>query len=247
MVAEPLDRPTGEAVPRVIAIDGPSGVGKSTVARRVAEALCLPVLDTGAMYRALGLQVLRRGVDPADEKAVVELVETTEVDVRPRGTELDVLLEGQPVGEEIRQHAVSEITSRIATYSAVRRRMVTLQRRAAEHRGAVVEGRDIGTVVFPDTRHKFFLHARPAVRAERRWQELTARGENVDRDALERDIERRDRRDSQRTDSPLRHDGSYRLIDTSERTIDQVVAAVLETLDEGAGGGSGKGPGDPGR
>lgn len=232
MAAEcPAPRPPPGSTPQIVAIDGPSGVGKSTVARQVAESLALPVLDTGAMYRALGLQVLRREVDPANEGAVVALVETTRVDVRAEEDHrLEILLEGESVGEAIRQHAVSEITSQIATYSAVRRRMVILQRLAASHCGAVVEGRDIGTVVFPDTPYKFFLHARPEVRAERRWHELTARGEAVELDALRRDIERRDARDSGRDDSPLRHDGSYRVIDTSERSIDEVVEAVLAAI-----------------
>ena len=225
----------------VVAIDGPSGVGKSTVARRLADRLGLPTLDTGAMYRALGLKVLEAGVDPTDLQAVRELAEATDVDVELVDGKLQVLLEGLAVGDRIRRHAVSEVTSQISTLPEVRRRMVDLQRRAGQRHGAVVEGRDIGTVVFPDTPHKFFLRARVEVRAERRWRELEARGQILDREELQRDLERRDARDRQRAAAPLRYDETYRVIDTSDHTIDEVVAqldaAVRQRL--GAAGGDG--------
>lgn len=220
--------------PLIVAIDGPSGVGKSTAARALARRLGLPVLDTGAMYRALALRVLETGLDPGDREAVEELAERTEIDVRPaEDGRLEVLLEGAPVGERIRRHAVSEATSRISSYPRVRRRMVALQRRAAGRAGAVVEGRDIGTVVFPDTPHKFFLRADPVVRAERRWHELRRRGEEVELDTVRRDVVERDARDTGRADSPLRHDESYRLIDTTERSPDEVVEAMVSAIGGG--------------
>jgi cytidylate kinase len=147
----------------IVAIDGPSGVGKSTAARRLAARLGVPFLDTGAMYRAIGLKVLESGVDPRDHASVLALSDAAGVSLgrRPDGG-FEVLLDGQPVESRIRTPEVSEATSTIAVYPEVRQRMVRLQREAASQFGAVLEGRDIGTRVFPDTPHKFFLDARAA-------------------------------------------------------------------------------------
>ena len=218
----------------IVAIDGPSGVGKSTVSEEISRALGLPKLDTGAMYRAAGLKVLEAGVDPADTGAVVELVEASSIEVRtdpgpPTGSPA-VWLDGQPVGSRIRSPRVSEVTSRISAIPAVRRRMVALQRRFAAEQGAVVEGRDIGTVVFPDTPLKFFLTASPEVRAERRFLELTRGGHTIDREAVRRDMERRDARDSGREDSPLADDGTYIRVDTSDLEIPEVVRRMVAEI-----------------
>ncbi|MEE8523917.1 MAG: (d)CMP kinase [Thermoanaerobaculia bacterium] len=213
----------GSAV-MIVAIDGPSGSGKSTAARRLAERLGLPVLDTGAMYRAAALKVLEAGVDPADRQAVVEVLESTDIDLRPAPEgALEVMLDGRPVGERIRIPEVTAATSRISAYPEVRRRQVALQRRVAARQGAVVEGRDIGTVVFTDTPHKFFLHAKPEVRADRRYRELRTAGVGVARDRVLEEILERDRRDSGRQDSPLICDDSYSVIDTSELSPDEIV------------------------
>ncbi len=221
--------------PQVVAIDGPSGGGKTTVARRVAERLGLPVLDTGAMYRAAALKVLDSGADPGDREAVLRILAATEIDVRPSAGGLEVLLDGRPVGERIRTPEVSVATSRISVYPEVRRRQVALQRRLATRAGAVIEGRDIGTVVFPRTPHKFFLSARPEVRAERRCLELSAAGEETTREEVLRDILERDRRDSARQDSPLHCDDSYTVVDTSELTPDEIVDRIVEEI-HGSGG-----------
>lgn len=220
-----------ESLPPVVAIDGPAGVGKSTAARFLARRLGLPVLDTGAMYRAVALKVLESGVDPGDREAVVRTAAATDIDVRPgAGEALEVLLDGVPVGERIRTPEVSEATSRISTYPEIRRQQVELQRRIAARAGAVVEGRDIGTVVFPDTPHKFFLKAHRRVQAERRHRELVAAGKTATVEEVEREIERRDARDSGRRISPLQCDETYTVIDTSGLTPDQVVERMARQI-----------------
>ena len=223
--------------PLIVAIDGPSGVGKSTVARQLAERLGLEVLDTGAMYRAMGLEVVESTVDPNDRQGVLDLLEGTSVDVRPGPEGLQVLLDGEPVGDRIRTPEVSETTSLISTYPEVRRRMVHLQRQVAERQGAVVEGRDIGTVVFPNTPHKFFLRADVAIRAERRRLELAARGREKSLEEVQRELARRDERDRSREDSPLLDDGTYHRVDTSDKApetvVDEMLAAILQGGTEG--------------
>ncbi len=225
-----------EPRPLIVAIDGPSGSGKSTVAKLLAERLGVPVLDTGAMYRAIGLKVLEHGVDPGDREAVVAIAEAADLELRPAAAGgVAVVLDGAVVAERIRTPAVTEATSRVAAYPEVRRRLVELQRRCAARLGAVVEGRDIGTRVFPDTRHKFFLDARAQVRAERRYLELRARGEEASFAGVLDDIERRDARDSARRDSPLTRDQSYLVIDSSELSPAAAVERMVAVIEGGAG------------
>lgn len=211
--------------PVIVAIDGPSGVGKSTAARRLSRRLGVPHLDTGAMYRAVALHVLDRELSPDDEEAVVAAARDVDLEL-----ELDaasggarVLLEGEPVEERLRTTRVGEASSRISTYPEVRQRLVALQQRFASRHGGVLEGRDIGTRVFPETPHKFFLDARQEVRYRRRFEQLAERGSDVTYSEVVVEIDRRDQRDSHRHESPLTYDDTYTLIDTSDLTADEVV------------------------
>jgi cytidylate kinase len=218
--------------PLIVAIDGPSGVGKSTAARRLARRLGVPFMDTGAMYRSIGLKVLENGVDPHDRAAVVAISEITDVRLGRRDDgSFEVLLDGEPVESRIRTPEVGEATSAISAYPEVRRRMVALQREAANHFGAVLEGRDIGTRVFPDTPHKFFLDARSDVRYQRRFDELAAAGRAVTLDQVVTEINSRDHRDRTREDSPLTRDDSYTFVDTSDLPIDEVVERMARQIE----------------
>src|SRR5215212_10661246 len=199
----------------IVAIDGPSGVGKSTTSKLVARALDIPHIDTGAMYRAIGLAAVRRGVDLRDEAALEQLAANTSIEFVP-GDPPRVLLEGEDITPLIRTPEISMAASHVSAVSAVRRVLVRLQQELGRRNGGVLEGRDIGTKVFPETPHKFFLTARPEVRARRRYRELLAKGEVVAFDKVLAESVRRDQQDSTRADSPLSFDESYTVVDTSD-------------------------------
>ena len=185
--------------PFVLAIDGPAGAGKSTTARGVAQKLGLLHVDSGSMYRAVAWAAIQKGVSLDDEKALVALLETTRILPGMEG----VCVDGTSVERMIRTAEAGEAASRVALHPALRRKLVALQRSFARSPGLVMEGRDIGTVVFPDATLKLFVSASAEARAERRYQELKARGENPDRQAIVSQIRERDRRDSERQASPL--------------------------------------------
>jgi cytidylate kinase len=212
--------------PLIVAIDGPAGAGKSTVGRAVADRLGLEYLDTGAMYRAVTFAALRRGLDPGDEPQVGELSETVELSVAstPHGTRVTV--DGVDATIEIRSRGVTAAVSAVAANSRVRAELVRRQRRwVSERLGGVVEGRDIGSVVFPDATLKLYVTASPRIRAERRVAEIGG-----DVDDVEASIIERDRKDSTRVDSPLRATDDSVLLDTSGLSVDAVVERVLELL-----------------
>lgn len=214
----------------IIAIDGPSGAGKSTLAKKLAADLGFIYLDTGAMYRALALKILRQGVDLADDQKLAELVNSTSVDLQCDRAELKVLLDGKNVASEIRTPAVSQMASKASALKLVRDRMLELQRRLGDRGSVVAEGRDIGTVVFPDAQVKIFLSASAAERARRRCAELRAAGQPVDLDVTLREIEERDQRDSERALAPLRKADDALVIDSSNSTADEVAACVLAEI-----------------
>ncbi|MEO8216016.1 MAG: (d)CMP kinase [Acidobacteriota bacterium] len=214
----------------IVAIDGPSGVGKSSTSKAVARALHIPHIDTGAMYRAIAVKAMRSGVDVSDEAGLAGLAAQAHIDFDPSRDPARVLLDGSDVSAEIRQPDVSLAASAVSAVPAVRRVLVRLQQELGLRSGGVLEGRDIGTKVFPDTPFKFFLTASPAVRAERRFLELEARGMPQDRASVLAEMEQRDSQDSSRADSPLTFDDSYVLIDTSERTIAEVTEVIVERV-----------------
>jgi cytidylate kinase len=210
---------------KVIAIDGPAGSGKSTVARRLAEHLGLDYLDTGAMYRAVTFAALRRGVDPADPGPVAELARAVDLDV----TTDHVRVDGVDATIEIRGPEVSRAVSLVAANPQVRTELVRRQREWAHERaGGVLEGRDIGTVVFPDAVLKVYLTARPDVRAERRAAEVS----DLDYETVAADMARRDAYDQGREADPLRLADDAIELDTSDMTIDEIVAELARRIDE---------------
>src|SRR5438552_2511364 len=213
----------------IVAIDGPSGVGKSTASKLVARALGIPHIDTGAMYRAIGLAAKRAGVSTRDEAALEALANGVRIDFIP-GESGRVLLDGEDVSSLIRTPEISMAASNVSAVPAVRRVLVRLQQQLGRKNGGVLEGRDIGTKVFPETPHKFFLTARPEVRAERRYRELLAKGATADLDTVLAETITRDQQDSTRVDSPLTYDPTYTLIDTSDLTVDEVVRKIVATI-----------------
>jgi cytidylate kinase len=203
----------------VVAIDGPAGAGKSTIAKELARVLLLPYLDTGAMYRGITCAALRRGIDPGDENAVAQLAVTTVLDISDEG----LLVDGVDATIDIRGEAVTRAVSSVAANSDVRRELRERQRIwVAERGGGVVEGRDIATVVFPDARLKVYLTASPLVRAQRRVAQIGGDVEQIARDIAERDY-----KDSTRLDSPLRESENAIVVDTSDRTIGDVVSQIV--------------------
>ena len=223
-------RPNPKGNRLIIAIDGPSGAGKSTLAKRVAKELGFIYLDTGAMYRALAVKVLRQGVDLADDGRLDGLVDNTEIDLRDRDGELAVLLDGEDVGAQIRTPEVSQMASKVSALKKVRARMLQLQRQMGQRGNVVAEGRDIGTVIFPQAEVKIYLDASPAERARRRYQELKAAGREVDLPETLREIEERDKRDSERDIAPLCQAADALLVDSSSADADQVALLVLDRI-----------------
>jgi len=217
--------------PLVVAIDGPAGVGKSTVARRLALRLGVPYLDTGAMYRALALHLLERGIDPEDRAAVMAALPAIRIELRVAGDgRAEVLLDGEPVESRIRSAQVAAATSRAAVHPEVRQRMVALQRALASRHGGVLEGRDIGTRVLPAARWKFFFEAPPEVRAERRLRDLRASGAESTMEVVARELAERDARDRERESSPLVAAPDAVLVETGSAGIDEIVDRLADTV-----------------
>jgi cytidylate kinase len=211
----------------IIAIDGPVASGKSTLARRVAQMLGYVYVDTGAMYRAVALKALRRGLSLDAREDLEALAADTHIDLRAEDGTQQVFLDGQDVTLTIRDPEVSQAASRIAVVAGVRRVLVGEQRRAGERGGVVVEGRDIGSVVFPDAQLKIYLVAAPEIRAQRRWQEHQQRGEAVDLERTLDEIHERDRRDRERSSSPLVRAPDAVVVDSTAMEPEEVARLVV--------------------
>ena len=213
-----------------IAIDGPAGAGKSTIAKRIAEILSIPYLDTGAMYRTVAVAAKRRGVNFSDEEAIAELVGGIDVKVRHENGVQHMLLDGDDVTGELRTEEISQGASLVSRVPAVRDRMTLLQREVAHETRVVMDGRDICTNVLPDTPYKFFVTASAEERANRRVKQLLESGQPADYETILRDIVRRDKQDSERAYKPLYCGEDTRKIDTTDLTIEEAVNAILSEV-----------------
>jgi cytidylate kinase len=209
-----------------IAIDGPSAAGKSTLAKRLAKELGYIYVDTGALYRAIGLHAVRQGVSPADAERVAALLPHVRlsVDYSPEGQR--VLLNGEDVSQAIRSPEMGMAASAVSAHPAVRAFLLEQQRDMARHSNLVMDGRDIGTVVLPDAQYKIFLTATPEARTHRRMRDHQARGEQVDYESLLRDILKRDEQDTNRPIAPLRPAEDAVIIDSTHLTLDEVVKTI---------------------
>jgi cytidylate kinase len=215
----------------IIAIDGPAGTGKTTVAKRVAECLHFSYFDTGAMYRAVAWVVLQKGIDLRDEAKMQELLRGFSFSIKELGKEKHYYLDDQDITEETRSKRVTSIVSAVSSLPIVRQSLWRIQREFGAKKNAVFEGRDLGTVVFPEAEIKIFLTARPEIRAERRLQEIIAKNpkeaEHMDHEQMLKDHMYRDELDSTRALAPLKQAPDAYYIDTSDLTIDEVVEKIL--------------------
>ncbi|TJX62951.1 (d)CMP kinase [Soehngenia saccharolytica] len=210
-----------------IAIDGPAGAGKSTVAKEIAKKLNLEYIDTGAMYRAYTLKVLENGLDPKNENEVLRLLDNTEI------TFLDnhIYLDGVIVDDKIRESIVNHNVSYVSSYPDVRKKMVELQREMADKNNVIMDGRDIGTVVLPNASHKFYITAKPEERGKRRYKEFVDKGDTeIKLEDIVEEIKKRDEIDSTREESPLRIPDDAIVIDSTNLTVDEVVDLIIELI-----------------
>lgn len=214
----------------IVAIDGPAGAGKSTVAKRLAKELGYTYMDTGAMYRAFAWKVMKEGIDLSDEKKLERVLQDTSIELLEQDGRSSVLLNGVDVTDRIRTPELSQLASRVSTSKIVRERMVELQRDMGSHGGVVAEGRDIGTVVFPNAEVKVFLDASSGERARRRFEELRSQGREVTVEETLEEMEQRDRRDRERDVAPLRKAEDAVVIDSTQAGVDGVVGRIMQEI-----------------
>ena len=214
----------------IIAIDGPAASGKSTTAQLLAEKLGYVYIDTGAMYRACALKAKKMGIDFNDEESIRELLDDIDIRIENHNSKNRMYLDGEDVSEDIRADDISALASAISAIPAVRYKMVELQRKMGEKGGVILDGRDIGTFVFPTAEVKFFLTASPEVRAKRRWLELKQKGVNKDFSEVLADLVKRDNKDSQRALAPLKKADDAIEVDTSNMTIEEQTDCLYQII-----------------
>lgn len=215
-----------------IAIDGPAGAGKSTMAKILSKKLKAIYLDTGAMYRTCGLKAINSGIDTKDEKALSEMVKAININISFENNEQHIYLDGENVNGLIRTPKISVAASDVSAYKAIRLKMVEMQRDIAKANNVVMDGRDIGTYVLPDANIKFFLVANIKKRAKRRFAEMKEKGMNPDMKSIIKDMEYRDKNDSSRDFAPLKQANDALLIDTTNLNVEQVIKVMLEYINE---------------
>lgn len=215
-----------------IAIDGPAGAGKSSIAKLVAKKLSFVYIDTGAMYRTMALYFLKNGIDTKDQAQVSARCDDIDITLTYENGEQQVFLNGENVSREIRTEQVGNNASTVATYEKVREKLVAIQRKMAASTDIIMDGRDIGTVVLPDAEVKIYLTASTAIRAERRYKELQEKGQDCELKKIEEDIILRDKQDMNREISPLRQAEDAILLDSSHMTIDEVVEKIISIVNE---------------
>ena len=223
--------------PVLIALDGPVSSGKSSLADEAAKRLGILHLDTGAMYRAVGLAALRLGIDPADEESVKHMIKAGQADVNIRFIQgkQQTLLNGQPVDHAIRSQEAGSAASSVSRYAQVRKYLVLLQQQLSDHQSMIVDGRDIGTVVLPHAKVKIFIKASPEVRAERRYLQLKAQGSDASYESVLHELEQRDQQDTQRRNDPLRQAEDAVALDTSKLNFAESVDAIVAIANEAYG------------
>lgn len=215
-----------------VAIDGPSGAGKSSISKNVSKKLGFIYVDTGALYRTVGLYIYKNGINPDDAQAVKEVLSDISVKFDYIDGEQHVFLNGVDVSSDIRVHVISEFASKVSAINAVREYLLYMQRDIASKNNIIMDGRDIGTVVLPDAQLKIFLTASAQVRAKRRYDELCQKGQSVDFNVVLSDIIERDKRDTERAVAPLKMADTAVLVDTSELTFNESVDMICNLIKE---------------
>ena len=213
-----------------IAIDGPSGAGKSTIAKELAKRLGIIYLDTGAMYRAIGLKAVRRGIDTLDADGIRTFLDTTDIRVAYENGVQSIFLDGEDVSEAIREHSISKAASNVSSIPDVRIKLVAMQRNIADTEDMVLDGRDITSYVLPNAKYKFYLTAKAEERASRRYKELLEKGQDVVYDTILADINDRDYNDSHRAFAPLTQTEDSVYIDSTSMTIEQAIDEIMNYI-----------------